>query len=169
MLRSVEGIYANSLERRLQREQFWITKLQTPKGLNIDSWDLKLELWYPYETVFWRSCSLRITHPMPVLNYECVCARAHVRVRACVCVCVRACVLMCVSLARDSSETVQTWHGDCLRHENASRVTYIDLDHHSRSHISKSWYIFDYFRNYSSNTHQVCCEGSPTKGLYDHC
>ena len=29
--------------------------------------------------------------------------------------------------------------------------------------------MFDYFRNYSSNAHQVCCEDSPTKGLYDHC
>ena len=29
--------------------------------------------------------------------------------------------------------------------------------------------MFDYFRNCSSNAHQVCCEDSPTKGLYDHC
>ena len=29
--------------------------------------------------------------------------------------------------------------------------------------------MFDYFRNCSSNTHQVCCEDSLTKGLYDHC
>ena len=29
--------------------------------------------------------------------------------------------------------------------------------------------MFNYFRNYSSNAHQVCCEDSPTKGLYDHC
>ena len=29
--------------------------------------------------------------------------------------------------------------------------------------------MFDYFRNYSSNAHQVCCEDSPDKGLYDHC
>ena len=27
----------------------------------------------------------------------------------------------------------------------------------------------DYFRNYSSNGHQVCCEDSPTKSLCDHC
>ena len=26
--------------------------------------------------------------------------------------------------------------------------------------------MFDYFRNYSSNAHHVCCEESPTKGLY---
>ena len=29
--------------------------------------------------------------------------------------------------------------------------------------------MFDYFRNYSTNAHQVCCEDSPTKGLYDRC
>ena len=28
--------------------------------------------------------------------------------------------------------------------------------------------MFDYFRNCSSNTHHVCREDSPTKGLYDH-
>ena len=29
--------------------------------------------------------------------------------------------------------------------------------------------MFDYFINYSNNAHQVCCEGSPTKGLYARC
>ena len=29
--------------------------------------------------------------------------------------------------------------------------------------------MFDYFRNYSSNVHQLCCADSLTKGLYDHC
>ena len=29
--------------------------------------------------------------------------------------------------------------------------------------------MFDYFRNCSSNAHEVCFEDSPTKGLYDHC
>ena len=29
--------------------------------------------------------------------------------------------------------------------------------------------INDYFINYSSNIHQVCCEDSPTKGQYDRC
>ena len=29
--------------------------------------------------------------------------------------------------------------------------------------------MFDDFRNYLSNAHQVCCEDSPTTGLYDHC
>ena len=27
--------------------------------------------------------------------------------------------------------------------------------------------MFDYFRNCSSNAYQVCCEASPTKGLYN--
>ena len=29
--------------------------------------------------------------------------------------------------------------------------------------------MFGYFTNYSSNAYQVCCEDSPTKGLYDNC
>ena len=29
--------------------------------------------------------------------------------------------------------------------------------------------MFDYFRNNSSNAHQVSCADSPSKGLYDHC
>ena len=29
--------------------------------------------------------------------------------------------------------------------------------------------MFDYFRNHSSNAHQLYCEDSSTKGLYDHC
>ena len=41
---------------------------------------------------------------------------------------------VCVSLASDSSETIEviiiktSWHGNCLRHGNASSVNYIDLD-----------------------------------------
>ena len=31
---------------------------------------------------------------------------------------------------------IQTWHGDCLRHENASHANYIDLDLNSKSHRS---------------------------------
>ena len=29
--------------------------------------------------------------------------------------------------------------------------------------------MFDNFRNYSSSAHQVRCEDSPSKGMYDHC
>ena len=29
--------------------------------------------------------------------------------------------------------------------------------------------MFDYFRNSLRRAHEVCCEGSPTKGLYDNC
>ena len=29
--------------------------------------------------------------------------------------------------------------------------------------------MFDYFGNCSCNVHQVCCEDSPTIGLYDFC
>ena len=28
--------------------------------------------------------------------------------------------------------------------------------------------MFDYFRNYLNNAHQVCCEDSPLKAIYDH-
>ena len=37
------------------------------------------------------------------------------------------------------SHHCQTWHGNCLRHENASHVNYIDLVLYSRSHRSYSW------------------------------
>ena len=55
----------------------------------------------------------------------------NVEPRPCVCVRVYVCVRACPSLPSHSSETVeghhrQTWHG--LRHENASRVNYIDPD-----------------------------------------
>ena len=51
-----------------------------------------------------------------------------------VCVCVHPKRILgnCLSHHR------QSWHSDCLRHENASRVNYIDLDLHSRSHKSLS-------------------------------
>ena len=29
--------------------------------------------------------------------------------------------------------------------------------------------MFNYFKNYSSNDHQLCCADSLSKGLYDHC
>ena len=29
--------------------------------------------------------------------------------------------------------------------------------------------MFDYVINYFSNAHQVYCEDSPAKGIYDHC
>ena len=45
----------------------------------------------------------------------------------CVCVCV-FCVCVCVCAA------VHCKHGDCLRHDNSSRVNNIGLDLHSRSH-----------------------------------
>ena len=44
-----------------------------------------------------------------------------------------------LALASDSSETIghhkHTWHGNCLRHENASRVNYSDLGLHLTSQI----------------------------------
>ena len=50
-------------------------------------------------------------------------------------------------------------HGDCLRYENASSVSYIDL--------IQIWYkMFDYFRNFSQQC-PMCCEDSPTIGLYN--
>ena len=57
------------------------------------------------------------------------------------CVCVHVCVSVCVVITSNSSETVEVitvklGTGDCLRHENESRVNYIDLDLHSRLHRS---------------------------------
>ena len=48
--------------------------------------------------------------------------------------CVSVSVSVPVSLASDSSETLEVMiivkldNGDCLRHENASHINYIDLD-----------------------------------------
>ena len=55
--------------------------------------------------------------------------------------CACACLSVCVSVPRKWflwnywSYHHQTWHGDCLTRENASRVHYIDLDLHSRPQI----------------------------------
>ena len=66
----------------------------------------------------------------------CVCVYACVRVCVYVCLFVRASLSVCLSLASDSSENIghnhETWHGICLRHGNASRVNYVDLDLHSK-------------------------------------
>ena len=74
---------------------------------------------------------------------------------------IHACVCLSVhlSLGNYSRQT-------CLRH-NTSHVKHIALDLHSRSHRSKSWKLqmFDYFRNYMNDTHQVSCEDSLTKVL----
>ena len=85
-------------------------------------------------------------------------------------VCVYVCFCVSVPLKRFLENYLsplhQIWHRDCLRHENASHVNYIDLDLHSRSHLNhennKCLIV-------SSNAHEVCCEDSPTKGLYDYC
>ena len=50
------------------------------------------------------------------------------------------CLSVCVSVTRRRilgnywNQQHQTWHGDCLWHENASRINYINLDLHPRSH-----------------------------------
>ena len=64
--------------------------------------------------------------------YVCVCAC----VRACVCACVRAYVraCICLTLASDSSESIDHHHHQIGHRGNASRVNYIDLDLHSSSH-----------------------------------
>ena len=83
---------------------------------------------------------------------------------------VSVCVCICLSLASDSSETVKViiiefgtvTASDMIIHH----VNYIDLGLHSRSHrynILNIWY----FRKCSSNAHHICCENSPTKGLYN--
>ena len=55
-----------------------------------------------------------------------------------VCVRARACVSVCPSQAISrkllKSPHRQTWHGDCLSYENASRVNYFDLDLHIQGH-----------------------------------
>ena len=73
--------------------------------------------------------NVNVDDPECVCMCVCVCAHACVRVRACVCVRRKR------FLGNYWSHHRQTWRGDCLRHEKASRVNYIDLDLHSRSHI----------------------------------
>ena len=61
----------------------------------------------------------------------------------------------------------QIWHGDCLGHDNASRVNYIDLDLHSRSHKYDTKYLIISESFQAMPTHHVSCENSLTKGLYN--
>ena len=64
--------------------------------------------------------------------WVCVCA--------CVCVCVHMCVCPSQAISRKllkSSSSNFTWHGDCLRHENASHVNYVDLDLHSSFQVKE--------------------------------
>ena len=66
------------------------------------------------------------------------------------CVCTCPCLCVCLSLTSDSSETIkthhhQTWHGNCLRHENASHVNYIELDF-IQGHRSESLIISETVR-----------------------
>ena len=68
---------------------------------------------------------------------------------------------MSVSLAGDSSETVE------VIIVNLATVTASDM-HHVFT-ILTLIFVSVFFRNDSSNSHQLCCEDSPTKGLYDHC
>ena len=55
--------------------------------------------------------------------------------------CLSVCLSVCLCAPRKrflrncSSHHRQTWHGDCLRHDNASCFNYIDFNRHSRSHI----------------------------------
>ena len=98
----------------------------------------------------------------------CVCVRACVRVRVCVCVCMCVCVCVCmhacmcvcacvcVSLASNSLETIE------VIIIKLGMVTASDMVMHHMLII-----LFDYFRNCSRNPHQVCCEDSLTKGLYN--
>ena len=48
----------------------------------------------------------------------------------CVCVCVYVSVPRKRFLGNYQSHLHQTWHGDCLRHDNTSCINYIDLDLH---------------------------------------
>ena len=80
-------------------------------------------------------------------------------------------VCVCVSLASDSSETVEviivklgTVTASVMgMHHMLITLTLTFIQGHTDRNM------FYLFRHYSSNAHQVCCEDSPTKGLYDHC
>ena len=75
-------------------------------------------------------------------------------------------VSVCVSLTSDSSETVE------VIIVKLGMVTASDMRIHQfiQGHTDLNREIIHvYFRNYSSNAHQVYCEDSRTKDLYDHC
>ena len=112
----------------------------TTQFLLRDAFFVFFKVTYDFETVMdRRRTSLSVGGGVWVWVYVCVCECVCVCVCVCVGVCVCVCVPVCVSLASDSSETIrhhhQAWHGDCLRHGNATCVDCIDLDLHSRSHI----------------------------------
>ena len=87
-------------------------------------------------------------------------AKVGLSVRVC------ACVSVCVSLASDSSETINViiikrgtmTASDMIMHHVFIIwiiLGYIDLNHENNQ-------CLHYFRNCSSNAHQVCSEDSPT-------
>ena len=87
---------------------------------------------------------------------------------------VRMCPSVCLSLASDStlgnnwSYHHQPWHGNCLRHANASRVNYSYWPWSSLK-VTQSLIMKIIFSNCPSNPHQVCWEDSLNKGLYNLC
>ena len=60
----------------------------------------------------------------------------------------------------------QAWHGDCLRHENASLYWPWPAFKVTQILIMKIINVL-FFINCSSNAHQVRCEDSPLKCLYN--
>ena len=83
------------------------------------------------------------------------------------------CVYLCVCpLASDYSQTIE------VIIINLGMVTALDMTTHrvliilTLTFIQGHTYLkhednkIDYFKNVSSNAHQVCCEDCPTKGLY---
>ena len=100
----------------------------------------------------------------------CVCVRAcvHVCVRACVCACMRACMCPVQVISLETIEVINIKLGmvttsDMRMHHASIILTFTFIQGHTDLDHKKQ--MFDYFRNRSSNAHQVCCEDSPTEVL----
>ena len=80
------------------------------------------------------------------------------------------CVCMCLSLASDSSETIEvtiiklgTVTASEIRMHHV--LIMLTLTFQGHTYLNRENKCFDYFRNCSSNPHQISCQDSLSKGL----
>ena len=110
-------------------------------------------------TFCWQSCNVSDFANVNVEPRTCVC----------VCVCVCVCGVACSSkrflgICWSSLSNLAQWLPHVLI---IYKLTFTFIQGHTDlNHENTKCLIIS---NYSSNAHQVCCEDSPTKGLYDHC
>ena len=95
-----------------------------------------------------------------------------------VCVCVSVCLSVRLSIARRISETSEAiaikfdmvTASVTRMHHVLMVLTLSFIQGHTKLKCENNTFLmFHYFRNYSSNAHQVCCEDSLTKDLKNLC